>query len=429
MSTGEKIYHLIKTLWPINRSITGNGNRETLKILNLINPLLKIKKTKSNQKVFDWKIPLEWNVKNAYIENEKGIKIVDFKNNNLHLMGYSIPFKGLISYKDLKKKVNFIKSRPNTIPYTTSYYKKEWSFNMAYSKFKELKKDEKYFVNIESNFSKGNMNYGEILLPGKSKREILFSTYICHPSMANNELSGPAVSIFLSKWLAKKKRNYSYRFIFISETIGSINYISKNFKNIKKNVLCIFNLTCVGDNNCTSLMPSKYENTIADRIATTVLKKKKIKYKKYSWLKRGSDERQYMSIGVDIPTISIMGSKYGEYKEYHTSDDDLNFISSKGLIKSLNIHKELITHIEKLKFPKSTIICEPNLGKRGLYPSTNNVAKKKTKLKKLAKNILNFLSYADGCNSLEDISQLIKLDFKSTIELSKLLLKKKLITL
>ena len=275
MSTGEKIYHLIKTLWPINRSISGNGNRETLKILNLINPLLKIKKTKSNQKVFDWKIPLEWNVKNAYIENEKGIKIVDFKNNNLHLMGYSIPFKGLISYKDLKKKVNFIKSRPNTIPYTTSYYKKEWSFNMAYSKFKELKKDEKYFVNIESNFSKGNMNYGEILLPGKSKREILFSTYICHPSMANNELSGPAVSIFLSKWLAKKKRNYSYRFIFISETIGSINYIRKNFKNIKKNVLCIFNLTCVGDNNCTSLMPSKYENTIADRIATTVLKKKK----------------------------------------------------------------------------------------------------------------------------------------------------------
>ena len=423
----NQIYNLIKKLWPINRSLSGKGNRQTLKILKKINPLLKIKKITSNKKVFDWKIPLEWNVKDAYVKNKEGKKIVDFKDNNLHLMGYSAPFKGLISYNNLIKKINFIKSKPNSIPYTTSYYKKRWSFNMSFSNFKKLKKNEEYFVNINSSFVKGNMNYGEIFFPGKYKKEILFSTYICHPSMANNELSGPAVSIFLSKWLTKKKRNYSYRFIFIPETIGSINYINKNLRYLKKNVLSIFNLTCVGDDKCTSFMPTKYGNTIADRIATKILKKKNINYKKYSWLKRGSDERQYMSVGVEIPTVSIMSSKYHEYKEYHTSDDNLDFISPKGLNKNFNIHKELIIYIEKLKFPKNAIICEPNLGKRGLYPSTNNVAQKKTKLKKLAKNVLNFLSYADGCNSLEDISKLIKLDFKSTIKLSEILLKKRLI--
>ncbi len=423
----NQIYNLIKKLWPINRSLSGKGNRQTLSILKKINPLLKIKKTPSNTKVFDWKIPLEWNVKDAYIQDKKGKKVLNFKDNNLHLMGYSVPFRGSVSYKKLTEKINFIKSRPNAIPYTTSYYKKRWSFNMSFSKFKKLKKNEEYFVNINSNLTKGNINYGEIFFPGKYKKEILISTYICHPSMANNELSGPAVSIFLSKWLCKKKRKFSYRFIFIPETIGSINYINKNLKNLQKNVICIFNLTCVGDNNCTSFMPSKYGNTIADRIATTVLKKQKINYKKYSWLTRGSDERQYMSVGVEIPTVSIMSSKYHEYKEYHTSEDNLNFISSKGLNKNYNIHKEIIKYIEKLEFPKTKIICEPNLSKRNLYPSLNNMSKKNLELKKLGKNINNFLSYADGSNSIEDISKLIKLDLKKTKQINYLLKNKNII--
>ena len=329
-------------------------------------------------------------------------------------MGYSSSFKGTINYNKLIKKINFIKSNPKAILYTTSYYKKRWSFNMSYLDFKKLKKNENYFVNIDTEFKKGNLNYGEIYFPGKSKKEILFSTYICHPSLANNELSGPAVSIYLSKWICAKKRNYSYRFLFIPETIGSINYISKNFKNLKQNVICIFNLTCVGDDKKTSLMPSKYGNTFADRLAIKILKKKRIKFKKYSWLDRGSDERQYMSAHVNIPTVSIMSSKYREYKEYHTSDDNLDFISSRGLNKNLNIHKGIVNQIEKLNFPITKIICEPNLSKRNLYPSSSNISKKNSKLKKLGKNINNFLSYADGSNSIEDISELINLNLKKT---------------
>ena len=423
----NKLFDLIKLLWPINRSLTGKGNRETLEQLKKVNPLLKIKKTKSNTKVYDWKIPLEWNVRSAFIKDKNKNTIIDFKNNNLHLMGYSTSFSGNIKFNKLIKKINYIKSNPKAIPYTTSYYKKRWAFNMSYIDFKKLKRDEKYFVNIDTEFKKGNLNYGEIFLPGKSKKEILFSTYICHPSLANNELSGPAVSIYLSKWLSSKKTNYSYRFIFIPETIGSINYIKKNFKNLKQNVICIFNLTCVGDNYKTSFMPSKYGNTFADRVAIKTLKKKGIKFTKYSWLERGSDERQYMSALVNIPTVSVMSSKYREYKEYHTSDDNLNFISSEGLNKNLSIHKEIVNQIEKLEFPITKIICEPNLSKRNLYPSSSNVSKNNSKLKKLGKNINNFLSFADGTNSIEDISTLINLDLKKTKQINNLLKKKKII--
>jgi len=197
----QNFYELAKKLWPINRSLTGKGNRLTLEILKKINPKLRIKKVKSNTRAFDWKIPLEWNVKDAFIKNRKNQKILDFKKNNLHLMGYSIPFEGRLNFKELKKKIRFIKSKPNTIPYTTSYYKKNWSFNMTYNTYKKMKKNEDYFVKIDSKLSKGVMNYGEIYIPGKLKKEVMFSTYICHPSMANNELSGPIVSIFLSEWL------------------------------------------------------------------------------------------------------------------------------------------------------------------------------------------------------------------------------------
>ncbi len=421
-------YGLAKILWPINRSLTGKGNRLTLRILKKINPKLKLKKVKSNTKVSDWIIPLEWNVKEAFIKNIKDEKILDFKKNNLHLMGYSTPFEGKLSFNELKKKIRFIKSKPNTIPYTTSYYKKNWSFNMTYNNFKKMKKNEDYFIKIDSELTKGVMNYGEIYIPGKLKKEVMFSTYICHPSMANNELSGPVVSIFLSDWLSKRKNNYSYRFIFIPETIGSIYYISKNLTHLKKRVLSIFNVNCVGDTKKTSLLSTKYGDLSIDKLVQNILNKNKIKFKQYYWKDRGSDERQYMSPGIDIPTISLMASKFREYSEYHTSDDNLDFISQKGLKKSYNLYKKIIIELDKSIFPKAKYLCEPNLGKRNLYPKTNDFSHlKSNKVKIFSKLILSFLSYSDGKNSIEDIAKYINLDYKATLKIYKLLKKNNLI--
>ena len=428
MNSGDKIYNLIRVLWPINRSLTGNGNRKTLKILKNINSDLKIKEVTSGTRVYDWKIPLEWNVKKAYIKDiNSNRKIVDFNNNNLHLMGYSIPIKKkILNFNQLNSKINFIKSNPDAIPYTTSYYKKDWSFNISYNSFKKINRNSKFLIFIDAQFKRGSMSYGEILIKGKSSKEFLISTYICHPSMANNELSGPALSIFLSKWLRQNGNNfYSYRFIFIPETIGSIYYINKNLLRLKKNTLGIFNVTCVGDESRISFLPTKYQNTFLDRLVIKYLKSKKIKHMKYSWKDRGSDERQYMSALVNIPTISIMSSKYHTYKEYHTSKDDLNFITKKGLNKNFKIYKDLIKIIDKKRFPISQIYCEPNLGKRQLYPTKSTLHKGNKKLH--AKAILNFISYSDGNNTLEDISDLTNKKINETKKIYKELLKFNLI--
>ena len=428
MNSGDKIYNLIRVLWPINRSLTGNGNRKTLKILKNLNSNLKIKEVTSGTRVYDWKIPLEWNVKKAYIKDiNTNRKIVDFNSNNLHLMGYSIPIKKkILNFNQLNSKINYIKSNPDAIPYTTSYYKKDWSFNISYNSFKKINRSSKFLIFIDTQLKKGSMSYGEILIKGKSSKEFLISTYICHPSMANNELSGPALSIFLSKWLRQNGNNfYSYRFVFIPETIGSIYYINKNLLRLKKNTLGIFNITCVGNESRISFLPTKYQNTFLDRLVIKYLKSKKIKHKKYSWNDRGSDERQYMSALINIPTISIMSSKYHTYKEYHTSKDDLNFVTKKGLDKNFKIYKDLIKIIDKSRFPISQVYCEPNLGKRQLYPTKSTLYKSNKKLH--AKSILNFLSYSDGNNTLEDISDLTNKKINETKKIYKELFKYNLI--
>ena len=246
--------------------------------------------------------------------------------------------------------------------------------------------------------------------------------------MANNELSGPVVSIFLSKWLSKRNNNYSYRFIFIPETIGSIYYINKNIKKLKQNVLCIFNVNCVGVFKNTSFLGTKYGNLSIDKFVRNILKKNKIKFKEYKWKDRGSDERQYMSPGAEIPTVSLMSSKFKEYKEYHTSDDNLDFISQKGLKKHYEIYKKIITEYDKLIFPKSRFVGEPQLGKRNLYPKINDYSlNKSNKLKSLSRLILNFLSYSDGRNSIQDICAYINIDYKTAFKIYNLIKKNNLI--
>ena len=421
---GLKIFNLSKKLWPYNRSITGEGNRKTLKDLKRVVNNLKIKSFNSGDKAFDWVVPPEWKINDAFIKASNGKKIIDFKKNNLSIVGYSKPINKVVKLKQIKNKIYYLKNKPDAIPYITSYYKKDWGFCLSYNKYKNINKNEKFHVKIDSGFKKnGKMNYGELLIKGKSESEIFISTYICHPSMANNELSGPCLSIYLADFLSKLKLNYSYRFIFIPETIGSIAYLSKNLQKLKKNVIAGFNITCVGGKDKISFLPTKYGDKPIDKIVYSILKKKKIKFKICNWLQRGSDERQYQSPFIDIPVVSIMKSKYHEYDEYHTSLDNLNFISPSNLQLSFNIYKNIIIDIEKKKFPKSLIICEPNLGKRNLYPklSSTNINKSKSKL------ILNFLTYCDGLNSLDDIKNKINCSTKEIYNLYKFLISKKII--
>ena len=426
----EKLYNIGQKLFPVNRSITGHGTVKTLRVLKSIVPKLKIKKIKSGKKIFDWLVPPEWNVNDAFVEDKFGDKIIDIKKNNLHLVGYSSPAKLLMDKSNLLKKLNSLEKQPNAIPYMTSYYKKYWGFCVTENQKKLIKKKYKdsdmFKVKIDSNFNKkGSLTYGEILIPGKSKKEILISTYICHPQMANNELSGPLVTIALAKYFSKKKNKKTIRFIFIPETIGAIAYIKKNLTHLKKNIIGGYVLTCIGDEKNYSFLSTKYNNTNSDFAAEKAFRECKIKYKKYSFLKRGSDERQFNSCGVDLPIASIMRTKYGEYKQYHTSLDDFNLVTRKGLNGGFKIAKKSIENLLNYIIPKSVIVCEPKLQKKNLYESLST--KFNSKKKKLSIKILNFLQYADGKNNLENISRFINLPLKQTKKLYKILLRYNLI--
>ena len=425
----KKYYNIAKTkLFPITRSLTGDGVKKTLNIIQKELPKLKIKKFKSGTKVFDWNIPEEWNVTDAYVIDKYNNRIIDFKKNNLHLVGYSIPIKKNITKKELFKNLYFLKNQPKAIPYITSYYKRRWGFCISYNEYKILDKryslNDKFKVVINSNLNKkGNLNYGELILKGKSKKEILISTYICHPSMANNELSGPIVSMGLINYFKNKKLNKTLRFVFIPETIGSIAYLSKNIKYLKKNVIGGYNLSCIGDERQHSCMFSKYQNSPSDEAVIEAYKLLKIKnYKVYPFLKRGSDERQYNSPGIDLKISSIFRTKYYEYPEYHTSLDNFNLVTLKGCVGGFNVARKSIEILLERIYPKCKIMCEPQMGKRGLYPtlSTKNE-------NKLTISYMDFLQYADGTNSLEKISNLIKLELNSVKKINSILFKNNLI--
>ena len=427
--TVKKYYNLGKNiLFPICRSITGKGTLKTLKLIKKEFKDLKIKKIKSGKKVFDWVIPPEWNIKEAYIVDKNGVKIVDFKNNNLHIIGYSIKVNRIIKKKDLIKNLFYLKKQPDAIPYITSYYKKRWGFCLTYNQFKEINikySDEDDFkVVINSNLNNdGSLNYGELIIKGKSRKEILISTYICHPSMANNELSGPIVSMSLINYFFGKKLNKTLRFIFIPETIGSIAYLSRNLKYLKRYVIGGYNLSCIGDERKHSCMLSKNENSPSDEAILLSYKKMNIRnYKIYPFLNRGSDERQYNSPGIDLGITSIFRSKYTEYPEYHTSLDNFDVVTLKGLTGGYNVAKNSIKILQNNTYPISKILCEPQMGKRGLYPTLSVKSRRKE-----TKKFMDFLQYSDGFNSLNKISKLINLDIKSTKKIYKVLSKNNLL--
>lgn len=407
--TAIDLIKFCKNLYKIPRSLTGKGVDDTLKYIQKYIPI-EIKKVKSGSKAFDWTVPPEWNIREGYILNmSNGEKVIDFQNHNLHVLGYSEPVELELSYEELINKIYYLEDQPEAIPYVTSYYSKRWGFCMSFNQFKKLDKSCKYKVFIDSDLNEdGNLTYGELLIKGEVEKEIFFSSYICHPQMANNELSGPAVLTGIAKFLKNKSNYYSYRFVLIPETIGSIVYLSKNLDLLKKNVIGGFNITCVGDERSWGLVPSRYGNNISDKIGEYILKTYHPNFIKYSWLDRGSDERQYCAPGVDLPISSITRSKYGEYPEYHTSLDNFDVVTQKGLNESLEIYLKCIDIFEKNRFsPKIKIHCEPQLGKRGLYP---NISIKKSAYS--IKNMTNFISYCDGKNSILEISNLCKIDFE-----------------
>lgn len=399
---GNRMYTLAGELFPLCRSITGNGTRATLRRIHEELPPMTIREVPSGTKVFDWTIPNEWKIEDAYIEDSYGEVVVDFKQNNLHVVGYSTPIDAWMSLEELDKHLYSLPDHPDWIPYVTSYYKSRWGFCMTHKQRMSLKNG-RYHVVIKSELFNGSLTYGELLIPGKSDKEIFLSTYVCHPSMANNELSGPMVQMELAKWILNNNdRKYSYRLIWIPETIGAIAYLSKNLATMKANVIAGYVLTCVGDERAVSYISSKYGNTLADEAAQNVLRFIAPGYISYDFLHRGSDERQYNASGVDLPVCSVCCSKYHEYPEYHTSADDMSLISAKGLQKAFDIYKEIIMSLEYDTKYKVNCYCEPQLGPRGLYPTESFNRSSVT-----VKDMMDFIAYADGTQSLLQISNRI----------------------
>lgn len=425
---GQRIYDLAGRIFPICRSLTGKGVRETLALLSEYieeggGPEIVLHQVPSGTRVFDWTVPKEWEIRKAYIENEAGERIVDMAENNLHVMGYSTPVDAWVDLEELKRHVYTQPEQPDVIPYVTSYYQERYGFCMS-EKQRAALPPGRYHMVIDSKLRDGNLTYGEVILPGSGDQEVFFSTYICHPSMANNECSGPALLAELIRWLCSLKsgRRYTYRCVFIPETIGSITYLSEHLSDMKAHIIAGFNLSCVGDDREYSMIESRYGGTLADRVMENVLKFRG-PYRKYSFLNRGSDERQYNAPGVDLPVIGFCRSKFGEYPEYHTSADDMSLVSPAGFQGSYDVLTRVVRAIELNARYRVEVLCEPQLGRRGLYPTVSQKGSYAA-----VKAMTDFIAYADGRGDLIDISDRIGVDVDALIPIVKTLLENKLIS-
>lgn len=419
---GNEMYSWASDLFPICRSITGDGNRKTLSYIKNLLPDLNMYEVPSGTKAFDWTVPDEWNIRDAYIKDESGNKIVDFARHNLHLVSYSEPIDVWLPLDELNKHLYSIPDKPNAIPYVTSYYKRWWGFCLTHQQRMKLKPG-KYHVVIDSSLKPGSLTYGDIILPGNEKKEILLSTYICHPSMANNELSGPVVTIALAQWLMNlKSRRYTYRIVFIPETIGSVIYLSRHLEVMKKNTVAGFVVTCVGDDRAYTLSHSPWSDTLADRVTQHVLKHHAPNYcNHYFWEMGGSDEQQYCSPNVRLPVVSIMRSKPGSFPEYHTSLDDLSFITPSGLEGGYEVLRKCILSLENNYFYRVPFPCEPHMSKR----NTNKLYSKRFTKQSLM--VMRLLAYLDGEHDLLEVCDKIGCSVVDSIPLIKKLIYEKLL--
>jgi aminopeptidase-like protein len=394
---------LFDRLFPINRSITGDGVRQSLSILDEIVPIVQ-REYPTGTVCFDWTVPKEWNVRAAYVKDRQGTTLIDFADNNLHLMGYSVPFRGYVSREELMQHLHTHPGLPNAIPYMMSYYKENWGFCVEHNRLLEFT-DEWYEVVIDSDLKEGHMTLGEGYIQGASEREILLSTYICHPSMAINELSGPLVQTMVYRYLLQKNDlKYSYRFLYLPETIGSLLYLSQHGDQLKQRVAAGYVVTCAGHGEAFTYKKSKRSDTLADKAAIHVLKQSGKPYKVVDWNPFGSDERQYCSQGFKLPMGSLMRTMYGEYPEYHTSLDNRSLISEEVLQETVQMYIDLIETLEANETYECTHIHgEPKLDKRGLYPYTGGTRTKAEQRRISA--ITNLIAFSDGFNDLIDIAE------------------------
>ena len=431
MSLKERVEAVFSDLFPINRSITGRGVHETFDYLLNNFPLHgEIKSIPCGTKVFDWIVPDEWNIDDGYILNGAGEKIVDFKKSNLHVMSYSAPVNKIVDEDELRKHLHTIPRYPDRIPYRTSYYNKNWGFCCS----ENLLKSEQFFppfkVLIDSSFnSNGNLNWLECTKKGRIEDEILISTYCCHPSLANDNLSGVVLAAFLFEYLSKLDTKFTYRLVVLPETIGAISFLSQaNTKNIVGGMV----LSCVAGPDKLSIKEGFDSNHFMNQSAHWAVKSSvSEEYLTYPFVPNGSDERQYSTPGFRIVTPSIHKSKYYEFDEYHTSADDLSFVKSESLLEALGVHKTWINLIESYCHPKLiNTFCELQLGKRNLYPNIGGTLNHKNHdenkifsydrlfnfndtvtLNGTHLDAFNWLMHlADGTNSNFEISKQSKLD-------------------
>lgn len=395
------MHDLATRLFPICRSITGDGVRQTLAVLGEHLPGLTVHEVPSGTAAFDWTVPDEWNIRDAYVLGPDGTRVIDFADSNLHVMGYSIPVDRELTLAELEEHLHSDPEHPDAIPYVTSYYTRNWGFCLSEVRRSTLAEGT-YRAVIDATLEPGSLTYGELVIPGESTDEVFITTYICHPSLANNELSGPMVATALAQWVASlPSRRYTYRFVFAPESIGALTYASRNLEHLRTHVVAAFNLTCIGDDGDYSYLASRLGNLEIDRIGRHVVAARP-RATEYTYLDRGSDERTYCAPGIDLPMISLMRTKYGSYPEYHTSADDLTVVTASGLQGGLDLVRECVEILEQNDYYLTAVLGEAQLGRRGLYHSHH--ARTVEDIILLRTHVM---AYCDGNHSALDIAILL----------------------
>lgn len=413
IDSGADLHGWATDLFPIGRSLTGDGVRATLAYLADLVPALTIHEVPSGTSAFDWQVPDEWNIRSGYIADADGQRLVDYATNNLHVVGYSEPVDLLMTRDELEPRLHSLADQVDAIPYVTSYYRRTWGFCLSHRQRESLGTGP-FRVVIDADLKPGSLTYGELTIPGESDQEVLLSTYVCHPSMANNELSGPVVAVALARWIsALAQRRYTYRVLFLPETIGSITYLSTHLAHLKAHLRAGWVLTCLGDEAAYSYVPSRYADTLADRVCDAVIRDLNLDCRRYSFLDRGSDERQYCSPGVDLPVASLMRSKYGTFPEYHTSLDDLTFVTPAGLQGGLDMMAQAVRVMETNRTWQAVGLCEPQMGRHGLYPTTSTPTSGFA-----VRSLMNVLAYLDGTNDAIDVARICGLSVAETVSLA-----------
>lgn len=404
---GIDMMQLISKLFPICRSITGKGFRETLNVLKEQVPL-QVHEVPTGTRVFDWTVPKEWNINDAYVKNSAGDRVIDFQKSNLHVVSYSLPVQKMVSLDELKAHLFTLPEYPEWIPYRTSYYKEDWGFCLSHNQFLALK-DENYEVCIDASLQKGNLSYGEYYLPGETEEEVLISCHACHPSLCNDNLSGIALSVFLAKCLRSLSLRYSYRFLFIPGTIGSITWLALN-ENAVSHIRHGLVVACVGDPGKMTYKKSRQGNAEIDRAVMHVLYNSGEPYEAIDFFPYGYDERQYCSPGFNLAVGCLMRTPHGRYPEYHTSADDLNVVREEYLENSLINYLNTLGVLEgNWKYITTNPKCEPQLGKRGLYEAIGG--QKERAANQMA--LLWVLNLSDGQHTLLDIAERSDLPFET----------------